>query len=258
MNQIRRKAAALVLLFLLLLPASVSADSFDHEYTLLNALLKRVVHQEGARSTVDYTLLKEQTGQLTAVIDDFTSVSYKEFTTFNPDQKLAFLLNAYNVFTLQLVAQQYPVDSIKDIGGSKGPWKQSFISLLDKRYSLDKLEHGLIREKFKDPRIHFALVCAAKSCPALQQKAYRGSILDSQLEDAAVAFIRDTGRNRFDKATNTLYLSTIFSWFAEDFGGNNGVTFFVAHRLEDVTETDVLTARVEYLPYDWSLNDYTS
>src|SRR4029434_9265868 len=132
-------------------------------------------------------------------------------------QRIAFWINAYNAFTLRLILDHYPIASIRRIGWLPGAaFRERFIpmqGLKGETISLDDIENGTLRSAFREPRIHFALVCAARSCPPLRREAYRGADLDRQLDDQARIFLRDATKNRVDAATRTLYLSSIFKWF---------------------------------------------
>jgi hypothetical protein len=121
--------------------------------------------------------------------------------------------------------------------------------------SLDDIENGTLRADFREPRIHFALVCASRSCPALRGEAYRAADLDRQLDEQARAFLADPTKNRFDPATNTLHLSSIFKWFRADFEAAAGsLPAYVGGYLSD-PRAAAPGVRIEFLDYDWSLND---
>ena len=123
-------------------------------------------------------------------------------------------------------------------------------NLYGEEVDLNTIEHDTLREKFDEPRIHFALVCASKSCPPLRPEAYRDSVLDAQLDDQARAFLNDRSKNRYDDEKKTLYLSKIFDWFDDDFEKATGtVRDYVAQYLSVPKG-----ARIRYLSYDWSLN----
>lgn len=181
-------------------------------------------------------------------------------------QRLAYWINAYNAYAIKLVLTHYPVRSIRTIGLLSGAaFRQSFIPLAHvagavgkgrTMLSLNDLEHEILR-KLGDPRIHFALVCAAKGSPALRPIAYRALELTRQLDEASRLFVRDTTKNRYDSADRTLYLSMIFKWFEGDFKRAAGsVSSFVA-RYADPAIAPALgkgEVHVQYLEYDWGLN----
>ena len=158
---------------------------------------------------------------------------------------LAFLY-AYNAFTIELITRNLPLKSIRDI---EDPWKLEFITIAEKKYSLNTIEHEILR-KMNEPRIHFAIVCASYSCPKLLNAAYSADQLEEQLLTQTKLFLSDTKRNKIqpDKAE----LSEIFNWFKVDFTVNGSVVDFI-NRYSDVKVK--ASAELNYLPYDWSLNN---
>lgn len=223
----------------------------------------------GTATTVDYDRMLSERGSLKAYLTELSSVSRAEFDGWPQAQRRAFLINAYNAWTVELILTRYPkLESIRDLGSLfSSPWKQSFFTLLGEKQSLDGIEHGLLRgaADFDEPRIHFAVNCASIGCPALRPEAYRADILDAQLEDQTRRFLSDRTRNRFDAHGATLYLSRIFDWYAEDFErpyrGGASVGAFAARYAEQLG-IDAATAQhlaageidIEFLDYDWSLN----
>jgi hypothetical protein len=183
--------------------------------------------------------------------------------------RLAFWLNAYNAFTLKIICDNYPVDSINDLhfGGriighvtKKTVWDKEFAMVGGVTYSLNHIEHDIVRPVFADPRAHFALVCAAISCPVLRSEAYRGDRLDEQLDDQGRVFFAQTGKNRFDVEAKTAYLSKILDWYQGDFGdGDEEVLRYVARFLPENLASEILADpagwKVKHTKYDWSLND---
>ena len=176
------------------------------------------------------------------------------------NDRLAFYINAYNAYTIKLILKNFkngrPLKSIKKIGGlfSK-PWRIKFAVIGGVTYTLDNIEHDIIRPQFQDPRVHFAINCAAKSCPPLISKPYEGSTLDRQLDSNAAAFINNPKSNYL--RGDTLYVSRIFKWFKEDFN-NDPIAFFLRYAKDDL-KRQLLARRkgltVKYLRYDWSLNN---
>jgi hypothetical protein len=168
-------------------------------------------------------------------------------------ERLAFWINAYNAFTLELVIEHLPLHSIREIAhDGTGPWDIPFIVIAGTRYTLNQIEHEIIRREFSEPRIHMVLVCAARGCPPLRAEAYGGAALEEQMDDNTRRFMADPAKNRYEAETGTLLLSEIFSWFGEDFVRAYGsVQTFVRpyYRLEEGREFTI-----RYLPYDWSLN----
>ena len=161
-------------------------------------------------------------------------------------EKLAYWINAYNAFTIDLVLRNYPVSSIKDI---KDPWKQRYWQLGDKWYNLDEIEHQIIR-KMDEPRIHFALVCAAKSCPKLHNKAFTADTLNEDLSKLTHEFLADESKNNITQ--NNLKLSKIFKWFAKDFKKKGSLIDFL-NQYTDVKISD--KAKKNFKDYNWDLNE---
>lgn len=174
------------------------------------------------------------------------------------DEKLAFWINAYNILAIDLVQQHYPVDSIRSIGGLLSPvWKKKAGEIGGRAYTLDEIEHKILRPIGK-PWIHAAVVCASLSCPPLRREPYRAATLDAQLDDNVRRWLADPRKGvRIDRGANTLYLSAIFDWFAEDFGAS--VLPFVAAHLPDADaswiRSQASTLQIRNLDYDWMLND---
>ena len=232
-------------------PATVE---FDHTHGQLDALLDRYV----LGGLVDYTGLKENRAPLDAYLKGAGSVPPATFQGWSTDQQLAFLINVYNATTLQLIIDNYPVDSIKSLGSLLGsPWDKKCVLLFGKTISLDTLEHKIIRKNYAEPRIHFALVCAAKGCPPLRAGAFRGDQLDQQLNGQARAFLASAEKNHIDRDKKQLWLSPIFKWYRKDFeAASNSLTAFVAPYMGAAEGPAVLEGfDVAFTEYDWSLND---
>lgn len=160
-------------------------------------------------------------------------------------QKMAFWINAYNAHTVKLILKNYPLKSIRDIY-SGNPWDVKWIILGDKTYSLNQIEHDILRPQFKDARIHFAVNCAAKSCPKLANSAFTDSNLETQLDQLTRSFINDSAQNKIN--AKSLALSSIFDWYAADFG--NIVEFINKYAS---TKVDA-KSKLSYLEYNWALN----
>ena len=169
-------------------------------------------------------------------------------------QRLAYWLNAYNAFTVQLILENYPVKSIKDLGGEvpfvNTVWDRRFFQLGDIDFDLNTIEHEILRQQFDEPRIHFAINCASKSCPKLRNEAYTAERLAFQLEEQTQDFLLDETKNRIGQ--DTLFLSKIFDWFGEDFTQQGSLQHFVDQHFAEAVSPD---ATVKFLPYDWSLNE---
>jgi len=183
--------------------------------------------------------------------------------------QLAFWINAYNAWTLKVICDNYPVESINDLhaGGrvighitKKTVWDKKFAVVGDYVYSLNHIEHDIVRPVFDDPRAHFALVCASVSCPPLRTEAYEGSRLDAQLDDQGRLFFADNSKNRFDVSQRKAYLSKILDWYQKDFGrSDEEVLVYISRFLPDEIAADILEDpsawSVKHLDYDWVLNE---
>ena len=236
----------------LLLVFGISIPSFSQEHLKHDQwtnLLKTYVTTEGY---VDYKGIKEHESEL----DAYLTVLSKNHPTSDWDKndQLAFWINAYNAFTVKLIVKNYPVVSIKDLGGSiykvNTPWDEKFIHIGEETYDLNNIEHGIIRKEFSDPRIHFAVNCASISCPPLRNEAYVGSKLNAQLDDQAKRFINDASKNKIAK--NKAQLSKIFTWFKGDFTASGLSIAEFINQYSTVKMTEKM--KVTYFDYDWNLN----
>ena len=256
----------------LITPALVSAQSsdFDHSYAQWDRLLKAHVKwlPDGKQTRVDYHGFAAQRAILHKVLAQWSAITPLTFSAFTSEQRLAFMVNAYNGFTVELILTKYPnIKSIKDLGSLlSSAWKNKFFTLLGEPHHLDWIENDQLRPKFNDPRVHTAINCASIGCPALRPEAFTAIALNAQLADGMLRFMGDRTRNRFNAAANRLEVSSIFKWFREDFEkGDKGFT-----RLEDVFATyanqltddtsgraklAAKTVDIVFLDYDWSLND---
>ncbi|MFN2440621.1 MAG: DUF547 domain-containing protein [Chitinophagaceae bacterium] len=175
-------------------------------------------------------------------------------SSWSADEQKAYWINAYNAFTVALILKHYPVKSIKDIGGKiykvNTPWDIKFINIGGKKYDLNNIEHGILRKKFDDPRIHFALVCASISCPRLRNEAYTPAQLNTQLEDDGRNFLNDKSKNRI--SANKADLSKYFSWYKGDFTKNGSLADYI--NKYSVTKINTNT-KIGSLDYNWNLNE---
>jgi len=229
------------------------AQAFDHRHSKLDAVLRKYV----ANKKIDYAGLKRDQGSLGSYLDSVSEVAQSDFKSWDDKQELAFLINVYNAATLKLVIDHYPLKSIKKIGGFKGPWKMKVVRVFGGTYTLDQIEHEMIRKNYGDPRAHFAINCASGGCPSLRNEAYRGDKIDAQLNEQGKIFMGDASKNRIDRANGRLYLSPLFDWFKGDFVGKSGsVEKFIAPYVSATDRAAVLGGKlkVKYTDYDWSLN----
>ena len=234
---------------------SAAAD-FDPDHSAWTAVLAKYVRD----GDVDYRgLAGEGRASFDAYLQSLQAASPSELT-WSRDERIAFWINAYNAFTIRLVLDNYPLRSIRSIGLLPGAaFRKAFIPLGPggEEISLDTIEHQILRAKFQDARVHFAIVCASKSCPALRSEAYRARDLAQQLDDAARRFLADPSKNRLDVASGTLHLSPILKWFREDFERDAGsLEAFVARYAgpHDAERMRTTKMQLEFLDYDWSLN----
>ncbi len=231
--------------------------AFDQRYTAWDGLLR--AHVTDGR--VDYAAWhRDGADGLASVIADIEGVSEAEYLDWTRDEQLVLWINTYNAYMIATVLDHYPVDGVLSIGIIP---KWAFLNPVvaapatgSFRKSLYGLENDVIRERFREPRVHFAINCASRSCPALRSRAWTADTLDADLDEAARGFLGDTDKNRYDAAANTLYLSQIFSWYAGDFVGEAGsVSGYVARFAgRDMQAAALAGAPVQFLDYDWSLN----
>ncbi|HET9701355.1 MAG TPA: DUF547 domain-containing protein [Burkholderiales bacterium] len=265
-----RLAAWLLLLVTGVLPAPARA-AFDHGHAAWDRLLKRHVVwvDNGTASRVDYAGFQRDRAELKRYLEALAAVPRADFDAWPRAERLAFLINAYNAFTVELILTEYPgKKSIKDYGSLiRSPWKKSFFTLLGRERHLDDIEHGMIRAPgaYDEPRIHMAVVCASIGCPALRDEAFTAARLEAQLEDGVTRFLSDRSRNRYDAAGGTLEVSAIFDWYGGDFAKGPGyasVKQFLGKHAGRLADAPADRERVRsgqaglsFLPYDWNLND---
>jgi hypothetical protein len=240
----------------MILPLAITlsaAGGFDQSHAALDSILKARV----AQGLVDYKGLKAERAPLDEYLAEAGEVPMADFQQWTREEQLAFLINAYNGATLQLIIDGYPLDSIKSLGSLvKSPWSKDTVLLFGKKISLDTLEHKIIRKNYKEPRIHFALVCAAMGCPPLRGEAYTGARLEEQLDAQTKEFLTTPEKNRVDSEKKTLWLSPIFKWYGEDFETTSkSLAAFVAPYVGAAEGTNLEDYSIEYTDYDWSLNE---
>ena len=239
--------AILLLLFAGFANAAQSSGYLDHYGAFL------ADHVRGG--VVNYAGIKADMARLDATLALMAAENPEALA--RPD-RVALYINAYNLWTIRLIMDHWPgISSIKEAGGFlASPWKRSFVRLGGRTLSLDDIEHGILRRQYPDPRLHFVLNCASKSCPPLLSVPYRGEVLDAMLEERTRACLNDPAGARVDGGR--LRLIRIFDWYAEDFGGRDGPWGFV-RRFAGPALGAALDALAERRPvyddYDWSLND---
>lgn len=232
-----------------------------------NELLQAHVHviNDGHASQVDYAGMRHDQAKLDAYTHLLSAVTIGQFDGWNREQQMAFLINGYNAFTVQLVLTRWPkLDSIKDLGSVfSSAWKKDFFTLLGEKSDLDQIETRLRGKQYADPRVHVALNCASIGCPMLRPEVWVADQLDSQLEDAMNRFLGDHTRNRYDAGSDTVQVSKIFDWYADDFrqAPYQSVAGLLAAHAAQLSDDPKVQTRIQarkvtidYLSYDWHLN----
>lgn len=242
--KMKLKGLLLVIIFFILATPLACAD-FD------NSFYEKVLTRFVKDGKVDYAALKDDPSLLDAYLKEVSELSPESLNSMARNEKLAFYINVYNALTLKVVTDYYPVKSIKDI---RGVWDRFKFKVAGRELTLNQIEHQILRREFKEPRIHFALVCASKGCPLLPTEPFSGENLNEQLDRETHNFINDKTKVRLDKGNKILYLSSIFKWFKEDFGD---VIEFINKYLpeDDVKFINEKKPRIKYIDYDRSLND---
>lgn len=253
-----KKLFVLIISSLLITVIITQASSAQTHQTFTDILKKYVIN-----GLVDYKNLKND-----YQLDKYLS----QLSDTNPDklsrnEKLAFWINAYNAFTLQVVRDNYPIESITDLhtGGKiigyllgKTVWDKQFITINNKKYSLNDIEHNILR-KMNEPRIHFAVVCASISCPELLNGAFEADKIETQLQEQTAKFLNDKTRNHFDIKNRKAHISEIFNWFGEDFGKSDEnilrfISKFVPDSISKDIRSNVSNWSISFNDYDWGLN----
>lgn len=232
-------------------PASVARVTIDH--SAFDALLRAHV----ANGLVDYDAFRGAA----AFGQYLTSLERASLSGADDDERLAFWINVYNAYTIQLIVKHNERESIRNIDRTlgflrlKGPWSEPIVRAAGRTLSLDEVEHRIIRKEFHDARIHFALVSAAKGSPPLRPEAYTGAALDQQLFDQGTRFLKDTTRNQIE--TRLPRLSPIFTYYRTDFGNSRSdLGAFLAPWFEGETKKRLESGRfgMREIAFDWSLN----
>ncbi|WP_241478978.1 DUF547 domain-containing protein [Psychroserpens jangbogonensis] len=219
---------------------SIEIESFNHD--LWNSLLQKHVSDQG---NVNYKGIRADKTRFNTYLKSLSETPPQE--SWTKDETLAYWMNVYNAFTVKLILDNYPIESIKDIDG---PWNHRFIKIGDKWYTLNDVEHRIIR-KMDEPRIHFALVCAAVSCPILYNKAFTAKDLETDLVLLTKGFLNDTSKNELSE--NSIKVSKIFKWYGGDFKTNGSSLIDFLNQYSNVTISD--KAKKSYKDYNWNLNE---
>ena len=276
-----RKVFGLAMVIILKLASMVQAleslpsNAWDPSYAATTRLLATWVDLSGM---VDYQGLKEHGAELASVLKPYADLAPDSFAQWSIPDQIAFYINAYNLYTLAAIIRAYPIHakgmnallypavSIRQIPGI---WDQPECSILHQKFSLNQIEHEILRPRYQEPRIHLALVCAALSCPPLRNEAYRGGDLEAQFQDQARRFVQDPTKHLI-LPNRPIALSPIFKWYGSDFiaryGWEEPAQFSPAERAvlhflrpfetaKNQAWLDSGKFSISYLPYNWSLNE---
>jgi hypothetical protein len=252
-DMIKQSAIWTVLFFLA--GISIGLDHCFAKNTVDYSIYSRLLSDYVKEGVVSYQGLKKDE----ALLDDYLA----KMAEVNPDEltrqeAMAFFINLYNAWTIKLILSAYPgIESIKELGTLfRSPWQKKIVNLNGKTVTLDHIEHDILRPRFKDPRVHFAINCASKGCPPLLDQPFNGADLDRQLDQVTQAFVNDPLRNYV--RGNTLYVSRIFKWFGSDFN-NEILPFFTRYargHLKQQLSQGRSQLKLSFLDYDWSLNGF--
>lgn len=232
--------------------SGAKAEAINHD-AWDNILTEYASPAKDGVNRVDYKGIKTKAaGELKAYLAALQGISISEYPR---DEQFAYWVNLYNAATVQVIVNNYPLESIRDIGLlGQGPWKDKFLKVEGKMLSLDDVEHGILRPIWKDVRIHYAVNCASIGCPNLARKAYRANMLEPMLDDAARAYINHP--RGFTKTDGELIGSNIFEWYQSDWGTANDVVIHARKYASPETSALLKDAKgIDAYDYDWALND---
>jgi hypothetical protein len=247
------------------------------DYSDYAAALKHV----NDRGMVNYRALKADPAGLNSFLDRIERVTKAEYDSWTTRDRIAFWINAYNGITLKTIIEHYPIQSGGWLSGLRfpknsirqidGAWDKLTHTVMGQPMTLDEIEHGTLRKRFDEPRIHMALVCAAMGCPPLRNEPYVGEKIEEQFADQTWKFVADSSKFRIDEKTGIVYLSSIFKWFGDDFDprfsplgefrghsdAERAVLNYLSQYLPEVRAKWLTHAdyKIKYLDYDWSLNE---
>jgi len=255
----------------------VDAESCQFDYSDYTSLLADYVDDDGM---VNYKALKANRSRLDSFADRMEKLDSEGYEKWPEKERIAFWLNAYNALTLKAIIDNYPIKSSflksriypkNSIRQIPGVWDKITFNIMGTPHTLEHIEHQILRKKFNEPRIHMAMVCAAMGCPPLLNQHYSGAKLDRQLDDRTKRFLENPDKFKIDRDKNTVYLSSILRWFAEDFmekyapeknvakhdKKTSAVLNFIAPYLNQPDKDYTLKGsfKIKYVKYDWSLNE---
>jgi len=259
-------------------PAMGSQSTFDHEHSLLTDVLREYVSE----GLVDYAALQSEPDKLNEYLRALDEIDPEAFREWTRQQQLTLWINAYNAFTLKVILDHYPIEhswladplgqfpdsSIRQISGV---WDDMTCRIMGEQYTLNHMEHVIMRRELVDPRIHFVLVCASLGCPRLENTAFGASDLEARLDQASVDYIYDSHKVQINAEKELVLLSQIFNWFPEDFesgteykelfedhpSGLAGILSWVYKYAKDEDRKFLLQGsyQIPYTYYDWALNE---
>lgn len=256
---------------------SFAAEQKSFSYDNYAAILKDYVDDTGM---VNYKQLKARREKLDAFVTAIASLDTGTYEKWNDKEKIAFWLNVYNALTLKAIIDNYPIKSSffksriypkNSIRQISGVWDKITFNVMGDNYTLEHIEHKILRKEFNEPRIHMAMVCAAIGCPPLRNEPYTGGKLDKQLKEQSQQFLSSDEKLRINRKESKVYVSPILKWFADDFvdkyglensiAGHNrkrsAVLNFIATYLKKTNRDYILSGKfkIKYLKYDWTLNE---
>ena len=223
--------------------ATSSADSWVDTY---NRLLGKYVTSGG----VKYAEWKGNAADVQALQTIVDAIAKENVSALEKKQQLAFYINAYNAWILHEALAKYPTKSVKDALFTFFTGRR--LTVAGQQTSFNALEKDTIRSKFGEPRVHFALNCASRSCPPLNREAFAGDKLDSQFEKLAKGYVNSERGVKYSAETKTADLSKIFDWYKDDFKADGGALAFINKRRSSQIPAD---AKITYQEYDWGLNE---
>lgn len=254
---------------------AISADEFS--YAGYDALLAAYVDDNGM---VDYSGIQSNREALDRFVASMGAIAGESFDAWSEADRMALWINAYNAITLQSIIDHYPIqkgslvaslrypaNSIRQI---PGVWDELEKPVVGRDYTLEAIEHEILRVEFSEPRIHVAIVCASIGCPPLRNEAYVGERIEEQLADQSRKFLADPAKFTIDRELNRVSVSPIFSWFGKDFAGvynvdgsvtghgrtDDAVIDYIRRNVSEDDAAYLLSAsyRLDRQDYDWSLN----
>ncbi len=226
----------------------------------------KLLKKNSLNGQINYESIKLDDDLLKASVKGIEMVSQEEFDSLSKNELMSFWINAYNIGVVKTIVEHYPIKKGFGLNAVRYPansiqqidqvWDRPVLTILGKNLSLNDIENKILRPQFNDPRIHFAIVCASIGCPSIRSEAFTAENLDKQLLEQIQLFLSDPNKVRYDTQKNILFLSPIFKWFMEDFDQSGGVIAFVMkYKINGLFDVMTEKTKIQWLGYDWSLND---